>query len=60
VISVVKYFSVSVLVPFSLIFFHFSCVSVFANFSVSVSVSVYFIFKIQFQFSFQFPFSINI
>jgi len=36
VISVVKYFSVSV--SFFTVFFRFSFVSVFANFSVSVSV----------------------
>ena len=51
VISVVKYFSVSVSVSFFTGFFRFSFVSVFANFSVSVSVSC--IFQFQFPFPFQ-------
>ena len=47
VISVVKYFSVSV--SFFTVFFRFSFVSVFAIFSVSVSVSCIFQFPFPFQ-----------
>ena len=53
VISVVKFFSVSVSVSFFTGFFRFSFVSVFTNFSVSVSVSCIF------QFQFPFPFQLN-